>query len=67
MAGSVNHGDVITGRLKHLLKGVRAAEAQSFDWPKALLGTFMRLSDDQVSALRIVAAEVQKAAEEFQK
>lgn len=67
MAGQVNHGEVIVGRIKHLVHGIRAAEAQSFDWPKSLLGQFRKLSDDQLSAIRIVASEVQKAAEEFQK
>lgn len=67
VSGTVNHGEVIVGRLKHLLQGIRAAEAQSFDWPKSLVGSFMRLSDEQLSAIRIVAVEVQKAAEEFQK
>lgn len=67
MPGKINHGEVIVGRLKHLVQGIRAAEAQSFDWPAALLGQFRRLSDDQLSAIRIVASEVQKAAEEFQK
>lgn len=67
VAGKVNHGEVIVGRLKHLVQGIRAAEAQSFDWPASLLGQFRRLSDDQLSAIRVVASEVQKAAEEFQK
>lgn len=66
MTTQVSHGEIIVGRLRHLLVGVQAAEAQSVNWPKELVRAFVGMSDDQVSAIRVVAHEVQRAAEKFQ-
>ena len=62
-----NHNEVVAGRIKYLLTAIRAAEANGVDWPKGLLNEMRKWGDNQISATRVVALEVLRAAEEMQK